>query len=279
MIQLEEYRMTSGTALRVSNLFTEGRSVIVAIDHGLFDGPIESMEDLDEISGKISDEVDGILLSPGSLRRLGAGLFGRRGSPRAIVRINWSTIYCFQWGYTSGDTVPLVRAEDIVRMGAEAVLISLSLQTGDQERDAANVKVFADLCRDAHNLGLAVIGEYFPVDVPSLSPEQLHSEILVGTRVLAELGADLIKTYHTCNFGEVTRGCPIPILTLGGNKTPRPIDALRAAESQIADGASGVVFGRNAIQTPGPIAFQKALIDIVRHGHDAESAMAKYGVE
>lgn len=82
MTPLEEYRMTSGTALRVSSLFTEGRSVIVAIDHGLFDGPIESMENLDEVSGKISDEMDGILLSPGSLRRLGARLFGRRGSGR-----------------------------------------------------------------------------------------------------------------------------------------------------------------------------------------------------
>jgi len=40
-----------------------------------------------------------------------------------------------------------------------------------------------------------------------------------------------------------------------------------------------VVFGRNALQARDPIAFQKALIEVVRNGIGAEDAAGKHGIE
>ena len=264
--------------LRLRRLFNGGKAVVIAIDHGLFDGPIPGMENVDGLPEKIHGDVDAVLLSAGVLRRIGPAVFGNRGAAVPIVRINWSTIYCFTWDYHSGTTVEAFSPRDALRLGADTVLVSLSLASGSEARDAANVELFSRLCRDAHEYGMVVVGEYFPVDVAKLRAEQLHDEVRIGCRILCELAADVIKTYHTCNFGEVVSGCPIPILTLGGEKTAREIDALKAAQTQIADGAAGVVFGRNALQALDPIAFQKALIEVVRNGLEAEEAAAKYGI-
>ncbi len=267
------------SSLRFSRLFGNGRPVVVAIDHGMFDGPIEGMEDIAGTAKHICQDVDAVLVSPGVLGVLGPQTFGRRGGPLAIVRINWGTVYCFSWNYTSGETVEAYSVKDALRLGADAVLVSLSLRTGSEARDAANVALFSRLCREAHDYGLVVIGEYFPVDYPKLSAAEVHEEVKIGCRVLAELGADAIKSYHTERFVEVRDGCPAPILTLGGSKFPREIDALKLAERQVRDGSAGVVFGRNALQARDPIAFQKALIEVVRNGIGAEDAAGKHGIE
>jgi DhnA family fructose-bisphosphate aldolase class Ia len=87
----------------------------------------------------------------------------------------------------------------------------------------------------------------------------------------------MIKTFHTRRFNEVVAGCPAPIFALGAAKLPTPLDALRLAAREIADGAQGVVFGRNALQVERPIQFQAALIDVVRHGNAPEAALAAAG--
>jgi DhnA family fructose-bisphosphate aldolase class Ia len=138
--------------------------------------------------------------------------------------------------------------------------------------------VFATLCNRAHTLGLPVVGEYFPRLHLKRQPEEFHQEVLIGCRALAEYGADCIKTFYTHNFRQVTSTCPIPILGLGAEKTPTDLDALRLAERQIRDGAGGVVFGRNAIQSPKPAAFVAALQAIVKDGATAGAAAAKMGL-
>ena len=90
--------------------------------------------------------------------------------------------------------------------------------------------------------------------------------------MVAELGADIIKTFYTCRFSEVTACCPVPILGLGAEKTPTQLQALELAERIVQDGGRGVVFGRNAIQVPDPAAFQRALCDVVQRGVAAAAA-------
>ncbi|HHV58818.1 MAG TPA: fructose-bisphosphate aldolase, partial [Clostridiaceae bacterium] len=60
--------------------------------------------------------------------------------------------------------------------------------------------------------------------------------------------------------------------------TPNPVDSLILAQKEIKEGARGVVFGRNAIQRPDPIAYQKALCEVVKHGMDPEAAVSKFGL-
>ena len=269
----------SGKATRLSRLFSGGENVvIIAADHGEFDGPIPGMVDIDETLSRIDAAVDGVLLSPGFVAR-GTKLFGAKGAPMAVMRLNWSTVYCFGWAYREAPTVPAVSAAEAVRLGADVALISLTLKTGSEERDSRNVEVFCRLREECHQLGLPVIGEYFPSAFQQLSPEELHEQVRVGCRILAELGADCIKTFHTIKFPDVVKGCPIPIFGLGAEKLPTQLDALKLARREIAEGARGVVFGRNAIQVPDPRAFQRALCDVVKRGARPEKAAAKHRIK
>jgi DhnA family fructose-bisphosphate aldolase class Ia len=262
----------------LEKMFSTGPAIVVAIDHGFFDGPIPGLNDVRTLADKISSEIDAVLLSPGMYRFMKEKLFVCHQAPQAVVRINWSTIYCFNFGYHSGDTVTAFSPEEMQKMGASFILASLSLKTGDQARDAENVRVFSDLCSRAHALGMPVIGEYFPVNDEALSEDEMFEEIKIGTRVLFELGADVIKTFHTRDFEKVVEGCPVPILALGGKRTPTDIAALELAELEIKTGAAGIVFGRNVIQSPKPIQLQQALIDVLKNKMSAKEAAKKYSV-
>ena len=274
-----------GREIRLRRLFGgepgpagRGRAVIIACDHGLFDGPIEGMEDLPATAEKINPDVDAVLLAPGMLRHC-AGAFAGRCRPMAVVRLNWNTVYCFRWSYRDAASVAAYGPADALREGMDIALVSLTLHTGDEGRDAANVRVFADLTNACHKLGIPVIGEYFPTRHVDLAPEALHEDIRMGARIAAELGADALKTFYTCDFAAVTSSVPVPVLGLGAEKRPTQRGALELAAAEVAAGAGGVVFGRNAIQVPDPHAFQAALCEVVRDGADPGEMVAKHALE
>ncbi len=266
----------AGKEMRLSRLFNgDENAVIIAADHGFFDGPIPGMVRIDETLAKIDPGVDAVLLSPGIVARA-ARIFGAKGAPLAVMRLNWSSHFCFEWGYRKGAACQAVSAAEAVRLGADVALVCLTLKTGSEERDARGVELFARLRAQCHALGLPVIGEYFPRNVAELSPEEMHGQIKNGCRILAELGADCIKTFHTANFPEVVAGCPVPVFGLGAEKCPTQLEALQLARREIDEGARGVVFGRNAIQVPDPPAFQKALCEVVKRGAPAAEAARRF---
>ena len=265
--------------IRYERLFNRTeRAVIIAMDHGEFDGPVPGMINLPETAAKVDPCVDGILLSPGMLPHCRQA-FNYKGAPMAVVRLNWSTVYCFHWHYKEAVTVPAFRPTEALRLGADVALISLTLETGSEATDARNVEVFRDLCVEAKSLGMPVIGEYFPADPDSLDADQMHRKVYASCRIISELGADLIKTFYTNNFKAVVESCPIPVLGLGAAKMPTQLQALQLAETEVRDGAGGVVFGRNAIQVSDPAAFQRALCDVVKRGVSAAAAARKHGLQ
>ena len=123
------------------------------------------------------------------------------------------------------------------------------------------------------------MSKYYPAEPEKLSPDELHRKVYVAARIISELGADLIKTFYTNNFRAVTKSCPVPVLGLGAEKRTTQLEALELAADEVADGAGGVVFGRNAIQVPDPAAFQRALCDVVKRGIAPEEAVEKYSLK
>lgn len=263
----------TGTEIRLGRLFSGGNAVIIAVDHGEFDGPIPGMGDLPEVVKRIDHGVSGVLVSPGMLPHCGH-IFNRKGCPLAVVRLNWSTVYAFHWGYAEAETVPAMSVEDAVAAGADIALVSLTLHSGSEARDARNVEVYCRLVREARRLGVPVVGEVFPARCDELSPGAMAEYVHTCCRIVAELGTDLIKTFYTERFAETVATCPVPILGLGASKLPTQLDALRLAQRIVDDGGRGVVFGRNAIQVPDPTAFQQALCAVVQRGVDAPRAAA-----
>lgn len=267
----------NGKNLRVEKLFNKTNAVIVAIDHGMFDGPIPGMINMKETAENIDSCIDGVLLSPGMLKQL-RPIFNYKGAPMPIVRLNWSSVYCFHWNFNAAYTVLAQTVEESVANGAEIVLVSLTLQTGSEENDTNNVALYSRLVNVADKLGIPVIGEYFPTHSGTISAEQMHEQVFTCCRILSELGCDMIKTFYTHDFKKVIESCPVPIFGLGADKKPTQLEALQLAADEIKDGAKGVVFGRNAIQVPVPSLFQRALCDVVKNGMSAADAVKKYSI-
>jgi len=265
-----------GHYIRLNRLFTDGKNaVIVAVDHGEFFGPTPGIVSLPDVIEHFG-QADGILISPGMLSRCGRA-FDYRGAPLAICRLNWSTVYCDQWSYRHAESAYVISPQEALALGADIALASLTLATGDEARDRDNVALFARLASEKRHAGIPLIGEFYPAAPHSLRADQLHTLVFTACRIIAELGADAIKTFYTGpRFAEVTEACPVPIFALGAEKLPHEIDALELAHNAIAAGARGVVFGRNVIQAREPAAFLGALRLVVKEGIAPLEAAVKF---
>jgi DhnA family fructose-bisphosphate aldolase class Ia len=223
-------------------------------------------------------EADGVLLAPQMIRFSG-DLFIGQGSPSVIVRGNWNTIHCEPWHYQEAHIVKSIPLRSAVAAGADAVVASLVLRTGNEKWDARNVETFGQLAQELRELGIPLIGEVFPVGGLRACPDEFHDYIKTMCRIICELGADAIKTFYTGErFAEVTEGTPIPVFALGAEKMEREVDALELAEKAVSAGARGVVFGRNVVQADDPAAFLRGLKAVVACEATPAEAAGEYGL-
>ena len=97
----------------------------------------------------------------------------------------------------------------------------------------------------------------------------------LATRILAELGVQIVKTYYCDNFEEVVAACPVPIVVAGGKKLPEE-EALTLAYNVIKGGAAGVDMGRNIFQAENPVAMAQAVYKVVHEGMSDKDAFELY---
>jgi DhnA family fructose-bisphosphate aldolase class Ia len=156
----------------------------------------------------------------------------------------------------------------------------MSIKTGSEAVDAENVAEVARCVAEKRVVGVPIVGEVYPAGHEDVTPEERHEVISIGCRIVAEVGVDLVKTFHTGErFAEVVRSTPVPVLALGAKKLPLESDALALAATAVADGARGVVFGRNLILAKSPERFLAALGDVVKRGMGPAEAAAAHGIE
>ena len=267
-----------GEEIRLSRLFGQGNAVVVAVDHGLYNGPLPGLIDLPRVIASIT-EADAVLTSPGMVAHCKSA-FMKRGAPALVVRLNWGTQYATQWGYETAQSVRVISAQDALALGADIALVGLSLKTGDEELDARNIEVLAGYVAEKRLAGIPLIGEFFPAGAEEASPKSLQELVAIGCRVISELGVDAIKTFFTGErFIEIAAATPVPILTLGAKKVPLERDALRLAQMSVQAGSRGVVFGRNVVQARNPGRFLAALKEVVKDGHPADSVARAYELD
>ena len=270
---------STGEQIRLARLFDDAENVvIVAVDHGLYFGPLPGMINLPEVIHKIAG-ADGILMGPGMPAKC-QDVFNKRESPRLIIRLNWAPNYAAQWNYKHSHSVMMTDVAGAVQEGADIVIGSLTLQNPDEAEDARNVEIFSRCVAEKKALGIPMIGEVYPTGGDDTKPEDLQEAVYIGCRMAAELGADLVKTFYTgSGFSEITKATPVPVLALGAKKTPREIDALRLAADAVNAGARGIVFGRNVLQAKSPEKLLDALKEVVKL-HKAPDLVAKnYGLD
>ncbi len=270
---------STGEQIRLARLFDGSENVvIVAVDHGLYFGPLPGMINLPSVIDGIKG-ADGILMSPGMPAHCHQ-VFNGRTSPRLIIRLNWAPNYAAQWKYSHSHSVFMTSVEGAVQEGADMVIGSLTLKNPEEAEDAQNVEVFAECVAQKKALGIPMIGEVYPTGGDDTKPEDLQDHIYIGCRMAAELGADMVKTFYTGpKFEDITKATPVPVLALGAKKTPREIDALHLAADAVRAGARGIVFGRNVLQAKSPEKFLDALKEIVKAHKDPEAVAVKFGLQ
>jgi fructose-bisphosphate aldolase, class I len=267
----------SGIDIRINKLFNGKKNVVIsAIDHVVMYGDQAGIEDSGAaIKGCL--DTDALIMSRFSLKR-NSDLFTSRKSPMPIIRINWSSAFYYPLEYRKGFTEIATMVEDAVETGAELVICSLFLENDDEEMETINAGIFSEVVRQKEKLGIPLIGECYVVEHKEIAPDQMHLKVKRVSRIMAELGADMVKVFYTNNFPEVINNTPVPVFSIGAEKLNTDLDVLKKAYDTINAGARGIIFGRNIFMAKNPSKIVAALNDVINAGLKPEDSAAKYSL-
>lgn len=265
--------MTPGIELRLARLFNGKRNLVIsAVDHVTEYGYQPGLERIDRALANCRS-VDAMLL-PRTMLERNWKHFAAPGSPVPVVRINWSASFYYPLSYREGETTIATTVQEAVRAGAGAVICSLFLEEdNDRKRETRNVEVFAEVVRQKEQLGIPLIGECYVVEHAEKTPDEVHEKVRRVSRIMAELGADLIKTFYTGpRFREVIANTPVPVFTIGADKLNTDLDVLKKAADSVRAGARGIIFGRNIFMSRHPDRLIAALNEVINDGASPEKA-------
>ncbi|MCS7223251.1 MAG: class I fructose-bisphosphate aldolase [Armatimonadetes bacterium] len=259
-----------GKRRRLASLFNRksGRSIIVAMDHGLFLGPIKGVEDIRGAARRVIEgQPDGIQVSRGVASALVEDLMGK-DRPAFVLRVDATNIWRSRPEPKEGYRVPVCTVEDAVRMDAEAVVAFFFVGYETDNQEGENLTTLGMLASECEDWGMPLIIEPLVIEKGAHAvrdPERIR----LAVRIACEVGADLLKVDYTGDpksFEEIVQASTVPILIRGGPKMDRDEDVLKMVEESLRAGACGLVFGRNVWQHPDPVAFLSALRAIVHEG-------------
>lgn len=257
------------TTRRMNRIFRpDGRALIVAMDHGLLDGPCPGLEDpAATIARVVEGGADAILTSYGVARR-----FARELAPVGLIlRVDGGAT---SLGQNDGPGALFYGVEEALRLGADAIAVSAF---PGSPKEAATLESLALMAGEAHAWGLAVMAEMVPGGFDSPASFRTPETIALSARVGAELGADFIKTPYVAGFEAVTRGCYTPVVILGGAKRGSEREMLADIKAAVEAGGAGVAIGRNIFQAPDPAAMTAAVAALLHQNAPVEQALALIG--
>lgn len=253
------------TTRRLNRIFRpNGRALIVAFDHGMIDGPAKGMEQPAATLEKIvAGGADAILTTFGMAARFAKEI----ASLGLILRLDGGGT---KLGKMDGPGAQFYSVENALRLGADAVAVS-AFPGSDKEE--ATLETLAQVVGQAHSWGLPVMGEMVPGGFDSGPQFRTAESIAVSARVAAELGADWVKIPYADGFEQVTTGCYVPAVILGGAKKGSEQVMLETIKSALEAGGVGVAIGRNIFQAENPAAMTAAVAAILHNNASVDEAV------
>ena len=229
-----------GMKNRLSRIFNpkSGRTVMLAFDHGYFQGPTTGLERIDlniAAARRICRRADG------HPRRAALLDHARRRPKPVVLRCSGGNSIL---GELSNETVA-VDIEDAIRINAAAMAAQVYIGAEFEHQSISNVIKLIDtgMRYGIPTLAVTGVGKDMARDARYFG---------LSTRIAAELGAHYVKTYYVEEgFERVVAGCPVPIVIAGGKKLPE-LEALEMAYKAVDQGAAGVDMGRNIFQSTIP---------------------------
>ena len=252
-----------GLKNRLARIFNPktGRTVMLAFDHGYFQGPTTGLERMDLSIAPLAAETDVLMCTRGALR----AVIPPETDRPVVLRCSGGNSVLTE---LSNELVS-VEIEDAIRLGAAAMAAQIYIGAPYEHQSIRNVVTLVDagLRYGIPTMAVTGVGKDMARDARYFG---------LATRIAAELGAQFVKSYYVPEgFERVVLGCPVPIVIAGGKKLPER-DALEMAWRAIDAGAAGVDMGRNVFQSTHPKAMLRALAAIVHGGENAERAHALF---
>ena len=253
-----------GMKSRLARIFSpkSGNTVMLAFDHGYIMGPTSGLERIDVVIPPLIPHVD-VLMGT-------RGIFRTCISPAArvakCVRVTYDSTVLFDDMSNGGGIACDV--ENAVRADADCVAVQTFIGAPGESR---SLELLARTVDAASGYGIPTLG----VVAVGMDMERTEKFFLLATRVLAENGANIVKSYYCDGFEHVAAACPVPIVIAGGKKLPEP-DALEMAYKAIRDGAHGVDMGRNIFQSDCPEGMAQAIGKVVHEGYTPAQAFEVY---
>lgn len=229
----------------------DGRCQFLPIDHGYFQGPTRCLERPEDTIKDLLPYADGLFVTRGVLR---SAVDPNIETP-IILRVSGGTSVI---GQDLANEVLTTSIEEILRLNAAAVGISIFVGSDYEKENLQNLAVLVNECED---YGIPVMA----VTAVGKELEKRTARYLaLACRIAAELGAKIVKTYYsTEDFDKVTNGCPVPVVIAGGPMCETELEVFDFVYDGIQKGAIGINLGRNVWQHPYPLAMMRALNGII----------------
>jgi len=248
-----------GMKNRLSRIFDphSGKTVMLAIDHGYFQGPTSGLERVDVTILPLLPYADTLMLTRGILRTIIPPTFGKgivlraSGGPSILSDLSNEQI--------------AIDIDEAIRLNVAAMAVQVFVGGKMETQSVHNMTRLVDMGNryGIPTLGVTAVGKDMGRDAKYMR---------LACRIIAELGVTYVKTYYTeKDFDTVAASCPVPIVIAGGKKLPE-LDALTMAYNAIREGAAGVDMGRNIFQSESPIAMIKAVRKVVHEGEKPKAA-------
>lgn len=250
--------MDWGMENRLSQLIkTDGHCFFLPIDHGYFQGPTSCLEKPGETIKPLLPYCDALFVTRGVLR----ATVDPAGSKPIILRVSGGASVL---GKDLANESLTTSIEEILRLNAAAVGISIFVGTDYERESLMNLSEIVNQCED---FGIPVMA----VTAVGKELEKRDARYLaLSSRIAAELGARVVKTYWCKNFDKVVAGCPVPVVMAGGPKCETEKEVFDFVYDGMQNGAIGLNLGRNVWQNPNPVAMMRALHAII---HEDLTAM------
>jgi len=275
----------SGLQNRMARMFNpdSGRTVLLAVDHGYFQGAPAGLINLRETVTPLLPYCDAISPAIGGLK---TSLDPKTRTPIILRATGGNSM---RRPDELDDEIVTVSVEEMVRCNAIGFTVSCYIGLPGQ---CQTIESLATLTEEAHRYGLISIG------ITAVGADPVLTKFVKGERedggeltaddkkeavrylkhacrVVSENGADIVKTYYCDGFEEVVEACLSPIVIAGGTKRPTK-EALEFTYNAIKAGAVGVDMGRNIFQNEHPVAMIQAVRSIVHEGKSVKEGCELY---
>ncbi|UGA57493.1 3-hydroxy-5-phosphonooxypentane-2,4-dione thiolase [Vibrio sp. VB16] len=252
-----------GMQSRLSQIFNPktGKTVMLAFDHGYFQGATTGLERIDLNIKPLFEHTDVLMAT--------------RGAVRSMVPANTNKPVVLRCSGANSILTDLeneavaVNIEDAIRLNVSAMAAQIYIGSKFEHKSINNIIKLID---DGNRYGIPTMA------VTGVGKDMARDQryFTLATRIAAEIGSHFVKTYFVeKGFEKIVAGCPVPIVIAGGKKLPEP-DALDMCYRAIDQGASGVDMGRNIFQSENPIAMIKAVREVVHNKMSAQHAHELY---